>query len=76
MFADLPEARQGNQGPLPALCGPEEILRTQRKIFEYIKYLQSDIIEKVIAGLIQSKGDVLIQEKKSGQFMREAASRL
>jgi len=72
MFADLPEARQGNQGPTSALRRPEDILLTQRKIFEYIKYLQSDIIDKLIAGLIQSKGEMLIQEKKSRQFMREA----
>ena len=52
MFADLLEAGQGNQGPPLAHCAPDDTLLIQRKIFEYIKYLQQDIVDRLVAGLI------------------------
>ena len=44
----------------------QDVLSTQRQVlFEYCKFLQQDIIEKLIAGVIDGRSDNILQSKKN-----------
>ena len=71
LFASDPENRslelfKSEIGRFLKMKDNSDVLQTQRSIlFEYCKFLHQEILEKLVAGVIESKSENILQSKKN-----------